>query len=216
MFWPNERGKINGIDPKSINQQTFDEDFLKNIFRQGMAWENGFEGIRRVFQLEHVCIFRCGNSFGAKALLLNQQNTRNYGNKIHHKRNGNHFAGIFICGWPQPPSSWLTKRSTIYKVVCSFAGRGQSFLKISGSEGVFLPKQFLYQWLCLSIWFKVMITDGKYTVEVLTKNARFKETPELKKHKPVALCARHNGAGQQTSAHYYQRWSGRFHHPRVW
>lgn len=78
------------------------------------------------------------------------------------------------------------KGSTIYKVVCSLPGAGRAFLKISGSEGVLLTETVSYTNGFAYPFDLKGLADGKYTVEVLTKNARFKETLELEKTKPVA------------------------------
>jgi hypothetical protein len=78
------------------------------------------------------------------------------------------------------------KGSSIYKVIYKAPGTGRVFLKISGEEGVVLSETLSFtNGFMLPIDFQGMAA-GEYTVEVLGKDTRFKQTVVYEKVTPVA------------------------------
>jgi hypothetical protein len=78
------------------------------------------------------------------------------------------------------------KGSSIYKVVYKALGTGKAVLKISGTDGLMFSEIVTYtNGFAYPIDFKGM-AEGEYTVEVLGKGTKFKQTVDLKSNKPVA------------------------------
>jgi hypothetical protein len=78
------------------------------------------------------------------------------------------------------------KGSSIYKVVYKAPGTGKAVLKISGTDGLVFSEIVTYtNGFAYPIDFKDM-AEGEYTVEVLGKDTRFKQTVDLKSNRPVA------------------------------
>lgn len=78
------------------------------------------------------------------------------------------------------------KGSSIYKVVYKALGTGKAVLKISGIDGLVFSEIVTYtNGFAYPIDFKNM-AEGKYTVEVLSKGTKFKQTVDVKSNKPVA------------------------------
>jgi hypothetical protein len=78
------------------------------------------------------------------------------------------------------------KGSSIYKVVYKAPGIGKAFLKISGIDGVVFTETLSFtNGFTLPIDFKDMV-EGEYTVEVLSKGTKFKQTVAYGKTTPVA------------------------------
>ena len=78
------------------------------------------------------------------------------------------------------------KGSSIYKVVYKAPGTGKAFLKITGNAGVVFSETLTFtNGFTLPLDFKGMAA-GEYTVEVLSKGTKFKQTVAYEKATPVA------------------------------
>jgi protease II len=78
------------------------------------------------------------------------------------------------------------KGSSIYKVVYKAPGIGKAVLKISNRQGLVFSESINFtNGFAYPIDFKNM-SDGEYTVEVLSKAAKFRQTVTLAKAKPLA------------------------------
>ena len=76
--------------------------------------------------------------------------------------------------------------SSIYKVVYKAVGTGKAVLNITGKQGLVFSEVVTYtNGFVYPIDFKGM-AKGEYTVEVLGKGAKFKETVSLVENKPLA------------------------------
>jgi hypothetical protein len=77
------------------------------------------------------------------------------------------------------------KGSTVYKLVYKAPGTGKAMLKISNQEGVVFSETVTYtNGFAYPIDFKGL--TGEYTVEVVGKNTKFKQTVTLVNTKPTA------------------------------
>lgn len=78
--------------------------------------------------------------------------------------------------------------SSIYKVVCKTAGTGKAILKVYGTTGVLLSETISFtNGFSMPLDFKGL-TSGEYTVEVMGKGIKFRQTIALNVNnkKPVA------------------------------
>lgn len=78
------------------------------------------------------------------------------------------------------------KGSTVYKLVYKAPGTGRAMLKISNQEGTVFTKTVKFtNGFAYPIDFKGL--SGEYTIEVMGKNTKFKQTLTLETKKPTAF-----------------------------